>query len=206
MQKVEIKKLKFYESMSEETSCFEAVVYIDDVPLIHASNDGHGGPNRYSWVYPDQSVGNPYNYVTKIDDYLSDKFQPLVLYKGTDREMVINYDLEQFIDTNINLQLVKKDFNRIMKNVALIMPTPVLDEENKPVLDKDGNPKLEDGVFRLSTPASKFAALKDKIAEMYPNAVILNALPKEEAFQKYMSMAKVQIPQKSKKVDVAPKV
>ena len=185
MQKVEVKELKLYESMSQETSCFEAVIYVDDVALIHAQNDGHGGSNSYYWVYPDQSVGSPYNYVEKIDSFLSSKFQPLVLHKGTENEFVLPYDLEQFIETNISLQEQKKDFNRIMKNISIIM-------------DND--------VYKLNIPAEQYSSRKEAVQKKFPDAIILNGLPKEEAFKLFLNFAKVALPEKVTKEKIEPKL
>lgn len=45
--KVELKKVKYYESMSEETSCFEADIWVNDKKLAFVCNQGQGGSNEY---------------------------------------------------------------------------------------------------------------------------------------------------------------
>lgn len=43
---ITLKNVKHYESMSEETNCFEAIVYIDGKKAGSVSNRGCGGPNE----------------------------------------------------------------------------------------------------------------------------------------------------------------
>jgi hypothetical protein len=45
--KVELKKVKFFEAMSEETYAFVAEIFIDGKHAGHAKNDGHGGSTYY---------------------------------------------------------------------------------------------------------------------------------------------------------------
>lgn len=46
--KIEIKNVKYAAFASEETSCFNATLYIDGVKFGTVSNEGRGGCNRYS--------------------------------------------------------------------------------------------------------------------------------------------------------------
>ena len=50
--KIELKSIKFYSSMSEETFCYEGVVWVDGQKIGRVSNDGHGGSDRqdFSWA------------------------------------------------------------------------------------------------------------------------------------------------------------
>ena len=45
--KIELKNVKFYESMSEETNCFEADVFINGKKIAYAKNTGQGGSTDY---------------------------------------------------------------------------------------------------------------------------------------------------------------
>ena len=45
--KIELKNLKHYPSMSEETTCFQASVYIDGKKAGDVKNDGHGGAHYF---------------------------------------------------------------------------------------------------------------------------------------------------------------
>ena len=45
-----LKALKHIASMSEETHCFSANLYIDGVKAASISNHGHGGPDMVDWT------------------------------------------------------------------------------------------------------------------------------------------------------------
>lgn len=45
--KIEVKNVKEAKFASEETMCFEAMVYVDGKKVGRVSNQGHGGPNYY---------------------------------------------------------------------------------------------------------------------------------------------------------------
>lgn len=49
----EVKNVKVIESMSEETLCFEASLYVDGKKVGHASNHGHGGPDMQDFDSPE---------------------------------------------------------------------------------------------------------------------------------------------------------
>ena len=46
--KVELKAIKFYPAMTEETHCFRASLYLDGVRRGWVLNEGRGGANVYS--------------------------------------------------------------------------------------------------------------------------------------------------------------
>lgn len=45
--KIELKSVKHFKALSEETPCFEAVVYVDGKKAGVVTNQGQGGPNQY---------------------------------------------------------------------------------------------------------------------------------------------------------------
>ena len=45
--KFELKNIKFYESMSEETNCFQADLFINGKKIAYVKNAGYGGPTDY---------------------------------------------------------------------------------------------------------------------------------------------------------------
>lgn len=47
---IELKKLKISLAFSEETTCFQADVYVDGVHMGYASNRGHGGNTNITFV------------------------------------------------------------------------------------------------------------------------------------------------------------
>jgi len=46
--RLELKNVKFYESMSEETNCFRADLFIEGKKIAEVKNQGQGGPTDYS--------------------------------------------------------------------------------------------------------------------------------------------------------------
>ena len=48
--KVELKAVKFYPSLSEETNCFQATIYVDGKKAGTAENRGTGGPTDYHFA------------------------------------------------------------------------------------------------------------------------------------------------------------
>jgi hypothetical protein len=53
---VELKKVKYHESMSDETNCFEAEIWVDGKKLADVQNHGQGGENEY---HPVGGYSNP---------------------------------------------------------------------------------------------------------------------------------------------------
>ena len=45
--KIELKNIKFYERMSEETNAFTADLYVNGKKVGYAKNEGHGGCTDY---------------------------------------------------------------------------------------------------------------------------------------------------------------
>ena len=99
IKKIEVKSLKVYESMSEETNCFNCDIYINGKKTIYVKNQGQGGDNIYSsFSEIKKEIDN--------EDYLEEDFC-----------------LELFIDKAINEYFAKKDlksFERKLKREFII--------------------------------------------------------------------------------------
>jgi len=54
--KIELKKVKFHEDMSDETNCFSADIWVDGKKLASVQNQGTGGENMY---YPFNGRSDP---------------------------------------------------------------------------------------------------------------------------------------------------
>jgi len=50
--KIELKSVKIYEALSEETTAFSCTVYVNGVKAFTVRNDGQGGCNRYDELKP----------------------------------------------------------------------------------------------------------------------------------------------------------
>ena len=101
--KIEIKNIKHYESMSEETNCFQATIYIDGKKAGTASNRGYGDPINIV----------PYELHKSINDYA--KSLPSINYKG----LVIEPDAETIIGDLLTDWLIAKDLKKTMSSRIL---------------------------------------------------------------------------------------
>jgi len=93
--KIEIKNIKTFEEMSEETNCFTASIYVNGKKCGRAKNEGCGGPTSYFEEFNG----------SLIDAENHCKTLPAVVYKTTSFPM----NLEFFIDEAVDEYLRKKD-------------------------------------------------------------------------------------------------
>ena len=104
--KVELKSVKVMESLSEETTCFSANIYIDGKKVGTAENRGQGGPTDYH-------INDP-KVLAEFQAYgksLPDKEVSL----GGGQSFIMKMDAEAVIDELVHDYLVKKDEARITK-------------------------------------------------------------------------------------------
>jgi len=143
---IQIKNLRTMESLSEETLCYSATVYVDGVRAFTASNRGHGGCDDYRHV---SEVGKGLleqaeKYAKALPPKLSDKYPPL------------EYDLELLIGDLISDKLEEKQLKSWCRN--------------KIVIKKNDAPK---GSY--VTISQKFqTSFVPKLNERYPNSEIVN--------------------------------
>ena len=64
MVKFELRKIKYFDAMSEETPCFTAEIWEDGKHVANAKNSGHGGCNQIDNIYK----VNTYKDVAKFDN------------------------------------------------------------------------------------------------------------------------------------------
>ena len=65
INKIELKNISYYKQGSEETPCYNAVVYVNGKKAMHVDNDGRGGCDRQTVEYPtfDHSL------IKELDEY-----------------------------------------------------------------------------------------------------------------------------------------
>jgi hypothetical protein len=119
--KLELKKIKYCKWMSEETHCYNAVVYVDGKAMISVSNEGHGG-NNSEWAikpFTQQDVDRVNAWCEKN----------LPKWEGFDGKMFPT-DLEMWCGEEMNKYLtdkyLKKDFKRDLKSKILFVENKVL--------------------------------------------------------------------------------
>ena len=118
--KIELKNVKYAAFASQETSCFEATVYIDGQRTGTVANDGHGGSNHY----------HPYALQEKLDGHGATL--PPYISKWDGSGIKISADI--LIDELMAHAVAKKALTRLMSKRVLFMrdgdlfQTPVLSD------------------------------------------------------------------------------
>ena len=104
--KLELKKIKVCKWASEETHCYQAILFVNDKPTIEVSNDGHGGSDN-QWAI------KPFNndIIEKVEDWCK---KNLPKWKGYNNEMC-DTDIEIWCNEQVNKHLIEKDLQRTFK-------------------------------------------------------------------------------------------
>lgn len=120
---ITVKNLKHAEFASEETYCFEATVYVDNERFCLASNDGHGGCDRYEPL-GGNSQSDLYIKIAKIDETIkrerASEFETHTRKDGTTFET--GPDFEEAVNAAVTNALIEKDVKRILRRVVFIKP------------------------------------------------------------------------------------
>lgn len=149
--KIELRNIKVCEFASEETTCFEATIYVDGQKRGDAHNDGKGGCTFI----------NPPSLVDEMNAYA--KTLPEKAYSfdmGEGHPKTYKQDAEGIVDDLVTEFLIKKDLKRDMRNNVLII------RGGKLLALKCKNPS---------------PAMLDAIRVKHKAEHILNGLPIEEA-------------------------
>lgn len=104
---ITLKNLKIAKFLSEETLAFTATIYVDGKRVGEASNDGHGGPNRYH--FDDRKLGQELEAWAKT--------LPPTVIEG----MTLPMDLDGVIDELIEKAENEKYFARLCKKKTLFL-------------------------------------------------------------------------------------
>jgi len=99
---IELKNVKFYERMSEETNCFVADLYINGVKMAYVKNDGHGGSTNVQ-PYKD------YKSLKPFFDFCEN--QPSIKYNDFTLEMTADL----YVDNLFENWLKEKDSKKMKK-------------------------------------------------------------------------------------------
>ena len=153
---LEMKAIKFSEWASEETYCYQANVSLDGKPFAMVSNDGHGGCDR---EYSHNKFKGDYRAtMKKVDEY----FKSL---PNTDPCEYFPEGLEQTFERwchdQVCTYLYRRDLKKALKKAKVVQRK-----------DDQGKMCLWDFNIRANS---------DIIKAKYPEAIILNDLPEDEA-------------------------
>lgn len=107
--KIELKNVKFYAGMSEETNAFTADVYADGKKIGYAKNDGCGGD---TWInaYP-----NCFDLLRSAENYC--KSLPDITWKYGDEDFSMKSNLENVVDNLFEKWLHEKEQKKLEKKM-----------------------------------------------------------------------------------------
>lgn len=166
-----IKNLKILKMASEETLCFEAVVYVDGKKAFQAHNAGHGGCNDY---HAFDEAGEK----TLKDAHAWAKAQPKVTSDSlvmSGEPFTFQPDLDYFISELIEAveieREVKKEFNSLMKKPSI---------------------KVGEKIFHYKCPVTH-PKWREVARKQYPDCIIINDMPAEEAIKVVKQYMGVQV-------------
>jgi hypothetical protein len=179
--RITLTKLKVAQFNSEETLCFSATVVFDGVAVGTARNEGHGGPTS---VDPLKGMQKQLAAAEAFAKSLPDHVTDLDDHKDPTKKFTIKVDLEYLVDVIAGSMEEDRHLRRSFKSSARRIQF-VVEGELRYVKKVDFK--------KLKDPKPHY----DKIRLRYPDAKILNELPKEEAFQLYKTM--MLAPPKSRK-------
>ena len=160
--KLELKNIKVCKWASEETHCYQAVVYVNGKPAIEVSNEGHGGSDS-QWAVDS-------NNKTIVDEVNTWCEKTLPKWKGHGNKMYPT-DLEIWCGEQVNNYLTQKELKRLFTRD---LKSKILFVEN------DKLQSLSWKKCKVLTEAH-FKYFKDK----YPQRNALNFMPKDKAIAIY---------------------
>lgn len=157
--KIELKNIKHMASLSEETLCYNASLYVDGKKIGQVSNHGHGGPDMF---HGDQQAFD------RAGTWLKEKTETVDV-----GEMSIPNDMEIHCGNLVNNWLMEKDLKKTLRNRVLYV-----EKDSKDIyqIKWKGVRKIEER--HIAAAASK-----------HPNATILNSLPLNKAMEIWLSNA-----------------
>ena len=153
---LEMKAIKFSEWASEETYCYQANVYLDGKPFAMVSNDGHGGCDR---EYSHNKFKGDYRAtMKKVDEYFKSlpNTDPCEYFPEG-----IEQTFEQWCHDQVCTYLYRKDLKKALKKAKVV--------------------KRKNDEGKMSLYDYGINVLSDAIKHRWPEAVILNDLPEDEA-------------------------
>jgi hypothetical protein len=155
--KIELKAIQYSAFASEETSCYQANLYVDGKKIGTASNAGHGGCDDF---HGDRAAFD------RADKWCRANLPKWTLDCGSNPEEEHETDLEMHCAALLQTHLVRQDYQRtVRKKLLVVYP------------EKEGVYQINHGGQVNLTAA--------KLREQRPTAKVLNLLPLDEALPLY---------------------
>jgi len=158
---IELKNIKHSEFASQETHCYEATLYVDGVRWGTVYNEGHGGPDGFHGV-----DGKTWHDIAALNARIAKEF-PRITFDDDPEGIAADLDI-------VCCDLVNKFLrSRDLKRISARMKTNVLYFKEPPV---DGST-----LYQIPLKGYDLAAVVAALSAKYPDAVIVNTLPQDEA-------------------------
>ena len=108
--KITLKNIKHSAFASQETHCFEAVIYIDGKRFCHVQNDGHGGSDDY-YALNESTMSEMWDQINEINAELGK--EKLTTEYGEGKSFTVSNSLEIVVGDLMNDHLTNKQAKRI---------------------------------------------------------------------------------------------
>ena len=164
---MELKAIKHYPSMSEETYCYEANLYILDKKICRVHNRGRGGSDDFDFEDPTLPCTGFLNwqYVQELDDWCK-KNLPKWYFEYQNK--YVPTSLEAWLGDQVTKYINQQEFNKAMRKSVLYI-----------------NPDKK-GLFEfLTKPTSEHLEI---LKFRNPKFKFLQSIPRDEAFKLYMEL------------------
>lgn len=161
MTRIELKNIKHAEFASQETYCYEATLYVDGKRFAKVSNQGHGGCDMQFPIKP-----ITYKDLAKLEKTIAKEYPKYGSEYGDGEEYDQNLDM--VCGNLVSQWLMDRGIKKSLKKILYVR--------------SDG----EKDVWSMSNAAgakNHGEAIRQKIKEKFPQAIILNDLPIEEVRQ-----------------------
>lgn len=172
--KIELKDIKFFEEMSEETNAFTANIVVNGKKVGYAKNDGQGGCTFYNaYSLEDRKI------INEAEQHCLGL--PPVIYDFGEFPMNLEVKIDQLFEEWLKEKDSKKFQKRLEKDMlkALCIKT---DGGYEMLTWKSGKKPVE--IAQMLRAESGKKMLRDKIAEMQTQGrTILNTNIPQELFQ-----------------------
>lgn len=108
---ITIKSVKIIKSLSEETFCYTATIYVNGKPFCKGSNHGHGGPDFYTPIKKNNgSLAALNNDLEKLDSDLA--LTPVKDYPD------LSNNLELVVGELLNIHQLIAEAKNILKRIS----------------------------------------------------------------------------------------
>ena len=167
--KIEIRSFKHFPSMSEETNCFKAVLWIDGAKFCPISDRGQGYEIELSANWED---------IEPINDWCKANLPKWGSEYGGKDDM--DSTLQKYLSELVEEKICEKDFKKLWKSkIILIDPkkTGCYSTIKKPLF----NPAKHEGSGALDWFAKEYEAFLHELEIEYPKETVLNLMPEDKA-------------------------